>query len=262
MISEIWVGSLATIRPIRPKYHSRTTAKRLTPVKISQGSSGSRPGSSIYARSCKRLRRRMVDRPKPIDPAGQRAWAPVPNRLGQYARVAPPAGRVMASALAKPRPGDQYRQDPIRTRGRTMNLFVHLVLRLAGVVLLCLACAVGWVLVDTHRTIEKEAAASADRVAGALETLYWRELLWRGGLSRQHLVPHPGLGNHGDDEGHLARRLHHLLARQRAAARPVQPAGGDRRSGAGLVPGLLRRMSSAPMPGSNGPCPRGSRWPD
>ena len=26
-----------------------------------------------------------------------------------------------------------------------MNLFVHLVLRLAGVVLLCLACAIGWV---------------------------------------------------------------------------------------------------------------------
>lgn len=72
-----------------------------------------------------------------------------------------------------------------------MNLFVHLVLRLAGVVLVCLACAVGWVLVDTHRAIEKEAAASADRVAGTLETLYWRELLWRGGLGREHLVPIP-----------------------------------------------------------------------
>jgi signal transduction histidine kinase len=72
-----------------------------------------------------------------------------------------------------------------------MNLFVHLVLRLATVVLLCLACAVGWVLVDTHRAIEREAAASADRVAKALETLYWRELLWRGGLERDHLVPVP-----------------------------------------------------------------------
>ena len=72
-----------------------------------------------------------------------------------------------------------------------MNLFVHLVLRLAGVVLVCLACAVGWVLIDTHRAIEKEASASADRVASALETLYWRELLWRGGLSREHLVPIP-----------------------------------------------------------------------
>jgi signal transduction histidine kinase len=72
-----------------------------------------------------------------------------------------------------------------------MNLFVHLVLRLTGVVLVCLACAVGWVLIDTHRAIEKEASASADRVANTLETLYWRELLWRGGLSREHLVPIP-----------------------------------------------------------------------
>jgi two-component system sensor histidine kinase UhpB len=72
-----------------------------------------------------------------------------------------------------------------------MNLFVHLVLRLAGVVLVCLVCAVGWVLIDTHRAIEKEASASADRVANALEALYWRELLWRGGLSREHLVPIP-----------------------------------------------------------------------
>ena len=72
-----------------------------------------------------------------------------------------------------------------------MNLFAHLVLRLIGVVLICLVCAVGWVLIDTHRTIEREAAASADRVAGALETLYWRELLWRDGLSRTHLIPIP-----------------------------------------------------------------------
>ncbi|KGM32856.1 histidine kinase [Inquilinus limosus] len=72
-----------------------------------------------------------------------------------------------------------------------MNLFVHLVLRLAAIVLLCLACAVGWVLVDTHRSIETEAASSADRVARALENLYWRELLYRGGLTRDHLIPVP-----------------------------------------------------------------------
>src|SRR5882757_4283417 len=72
-----------------------------------------------------------------------------------------------------------------------MNLFAHLILRLAAVVFVCLICAVGWVLIDSHRAIEREATASADRVAGALETLYWRELLWRGGLSREHLVPIP-----------------------------------------------------------------------
>lgn len=72
-----------------------------------------------------------------------------------------------------------------------MNLFIHLVLRLACVVVVCLACAVGWVLVETHRATQTETAASADRVATALEALYWRELLWRGGLSREHLVPIP-----------------------------------------------------------------------
>jgi signal transduction histidine kinase len=72
-----------------------------------------------------------------------------------------------------------------------MNLFAHLVLRLAGVVLLCLACAIGWVLIDAHRSIEKETVASADRVAHSLEALYWRELLWRGGLNRAHIVPMP-----------------------------------------------------------------------
>jgi len=72
-----------------------------------------------------------------------------------------------------------------------MNLFAHLVLRLAGVVLLCLACAIGWVLFDSHRSIEKETAASADRVARNLEALYWKELLWRGGLNKEHIVPMP-----------------------------------------------------------------------
>ena len=72
-----------------------------------------------------------------------------------------------------------------------MNLFAHLALRLAGVVLLCLVCAVGWVLIDAHRSIEKETAASANRVARNLEALYWRELLWRGGLNRAQIVPLP-----------------------------------------------------------------------
>ncbi|WP_395021683.1 ATP-binding protein [Dongia sp.] len=72
-----------------------------------------------------------------------------------------------------------------------MNLFAHLALRLAGVVLLCLAAAIGWVLIDSHRSIEKETAASADRVARNLEALYWKELLWRGGLNKEHIVPLP-----------------------------------------------------------------------
>ena len=78
-----------------------------------------------------------------------------------------------------------------------MNLFAHLVLRLAGVVLLCLVCAVGWVLIDSHRSIEKEATASAGRVARTLETLYWRELLWRGGLNRRKSAESSRAGKSG-----------------------------------------------------------------
>src|SRR5260221_9762209 len=73
-----------------------------------------------------------------------------------------------------------------------MRLLIHVVIRLFGVVLLCLACAVGWVLVDAHRVIEAETAASADRVARDLQNLYWRELLWRDGIRRKALIPGPG----------------------------------------------------------------------
>ncbi len=72
-----------------------------------------------------------------------------------------------------------------------MRLLIHVVIRLFGVVLLCLACAVGWVLVDAHRVIEAETAASADRVARDLQNLYWRELLWRDGIRRKALIPGP-----------------------------------------------------------------------
>jgi two-component system sensor histidine kinase UhpB len=72
-----------------------------------------------------------------------------------------------------------------------MRLLMHLILRLVGVVLVCLACAIGWVLVDTYRAIKAETAASADRVARDLQNLYWRELLWRGGTYRKSLLPAP-----------------------------------------------------------------------
>jgi two-component system, NarL family, sensor histidine kinase UhpB len=72
-----------------------------------------------------------------------------------------------------------------------MRLLVHLILRLIGVVLLCLACTVGWVLVDAHRTIEADTTSSAERVAANLQNLYWRELLWRDGAYRTALLPVP-----------------------------------------------------------------------
>lgn len=72
-----------------------------------------------------------------------------------------------------------------------MSLVVHLILRLIGIVALCLACAVGWVLLDSHRAIETETVATADRVTHTLENLYWRELLWHSGLSKEQLLPVP-----------------------------------------------------------------------
>ncbi len=70
-----------------------------------------------------------------------------------------------------------------------MWLVLRLIVRLVGAVALCLALALAWAMADTHRTIDRETSASADRVAAQLETLYWRELLWRGGLRREPLLP-------------------------------------------------------------------------
>lgn len=72
-----------------------------------------------------------------------------------------------------------------------MHLLLHLVGRLVAVVLLCLAAAVGWVMIDAHRSIEAEAVATADRFGERLEGLYWQKLLWRGGMSKDTLLPMP-----------------------------------------------------------------------
>jgi len=72
-----------------------------------------------------------------------------------------------------------------------MHLLVHLVGRLLAVVLLCLAGAVAWVMIDAHRSIEAETAATAERVSQRLEGLYWQKLLWRGGMSKDSLLPMP-----------------------------------------------------------------------
>ena len=72
-----------------------------------------------------------------------------------------------------------------------MNLLAHLIARLVAVVLLCLVGAIGWVMVDAHRTIERETAASADRMGRHLEALYWQKLVWRGGMSKDTILPLP-----------------------------------------------------------------------
>lgn len=72
-----------------------------------------------------------------------------------------------------------------------MNLLLHLIARLVAVVLLCLAGAIGWVMVDAHGSIERETSASADRMGQQLQALYWQKLLWRGGMRKDSLLPMP-----------------------------------------------------------------------
>lgn len=65
-----------------------------------------------------------------------------------------------------------------------MRLLTGLILRVVAVVLLCLACAAAWVMVDVERGIQAEATASADRVVREARELAWRELTWRGSSGR------------------------------------------------------------------------------
>jgi two-component system, NarL family, sensor histidine kinase UhpB len=72
-----------------------------------------------------------------------------------------------------------------------MNLLLHLIAKLVAVVAMCLAGAIGWIMVDAHRSIERETIASADRMGRQLEALYWQKLLWRGGMRKESLLPMP-----------------------------------------------------------------------
>ncbi|HMK88389.1 MAG TPA: histidine kinase [Methylocystis sp.] len=72
-----------------------------------------------------------------------------------------------------------------------MPLIARLTLRLVAVTLLCLIAACAFTMVSAHRAIEAETAASAERVAHALENLYWRQILWRQTLRHDKLLPVP-----------------------------------------------------------------------
>ena len=72
-----------------------------------------------------------------------------------------------------------------------MRLVFQLVARLLIVVILCLMAATVWATIDAYRSVDRATAASADRVAEALQALYWRELLLRSSRMREHLIPAP-----------------------------------------------------------------------
>jgi len=61
-----------------------------------------------------------------------------------------------------------------------MKLLPQLIGRLFGIAIFCLMAAIAWIVVDAHRSIEREAELSAARVGQHLEAIYWQELLWRG----------------------------------------------------------------------------------
>jgi signal transduction histidine kinase len=72
-----------------------------------------------------------------------------------------------------------------------MRLVLQLVARLFVVVVLCLGAATVWVTIDAYHSVDRATAASAHRVSQALEALYWREVLLRSNITREHLLPVP-----------------------------------------------------------------------
>ena len=72
-----------------------------------------------------------------------------------------------------------------------MRLVLQLVGRLLLIVALCLGATTLWATIDAYRSVDRATEASAQRVALAMEALYWRELLLRSSRMREHLVPVP-----------------------------------------------------------------------
>lgn len=70
-----------------------------------------------------------------------------------------------------------------------MRLMSYLIMRLMVVVLSCLSIAALWVVVDTHRSIERETVESAGRIGKHLEALYWNKLVLRNNFSKVPLMP-------------------------------------------------------------------------
>lgn len=72
-----------------------------------------------------------------------------------------------------------------------MRLVLQLVARLLLIVALCLGAATLWATVDAYRSVDRATAASAQRVAQALQALYWHEFLLRSSRTREQLLPVP-----------------------------------------------------------------------
>lgn len=72
-----------------------------------------------------------------------------------------------------------------------MRLVLQLVARLLMIVALCLAAATAWATFDAYRSVDRATTASAQRVAQALQALYWHDFLLRSSRTREQLLPVP-----------------------------------------------------------------------
>jgi signal transduction histidine kinase len=72
-----------------------------------------------------------------------------------------------------------------------MRLIIRLIAQLIVIVVATLAATSTYVMIDAHKSVEAETAATADRVAFELENLFWREILWRGSMRRDKVLPVP-----------------------------------------------------------------------
>lgn len=72
-----------------------------------------------------------------------------------------------------------------------MRLIIRLIAQLVIIIVATLAATSGFVMIGAHQTVASETAATVDRVAFELENLFWREILWRGSMRRDNVLPIP-----------------------------------------------------------------------
>jgi two-component system sensor histidine kinase UhpB len=89
-----------------------------------------------------------------------------------------------------------------------MRLIIRLIAQLIVIVAITLAVTTGYVMIDAHKSVEVETAATADRVAFELENLFWREILWRGSMRRDKVL-------------HVLSALSHLCCSDRTESESI-----------------------------------------
>jgi two-component system, NarL family, sensor histidine kinase UhpB len=72
-----------------------------------------------------------------------------------------------------------------------MRLIIRLIAQLILIVVVTLAATSAYVMIHAHKSVEAETAATTERVASQLENLFWREILWRGSMRRDKVLPVP-----------------------------------------------------------------------